>query len=283
MRSDEGPRVVQTLEARTDAKGRARLVVPGSAETVVARWREPGGEARLERELSVLQRSPELRLFRYAAAGSAEDVQAAVECRLEVRDGRLDAMIEMHLTVPRPVAVRWSSETPFAIPLLAPTVRDADLSAGLLSLAGRGLQWRVQGPVEVVRERGVLGLVGALAPERDVRLRVAYGIPFSGPTLPLGFRGAVGKTTLAVAVSGLPPTRAGLRSPASTTVIHAEQGGRRVTALRTLASLAYGEQLPVLVEDLPAPARWPRRALLGVCFGVVLLVVAGALELRHRG
>lgn len=283
LRSDEPPRVVQTVEVRTDERGRARAVVPAVAEQVVARWREPGGEARLEREVATLQRRPELRLFRYAAEGSAVDVQAAVECRLEVRDGRLDAMIEMHLTVPRPVAVRWAADAPFAIPMLAPLVRDADLSAGLLSVAGRGLQWRVQGPVEVVRERGMLGLVGALAPERDVRLRVAYGIPFDGPELALGFRGAVGETTLAAAVSGLPPTRVALRSPASTTVIRAEQGGRRVTALRTLAPLRHGEQLPIIVEDLPAPAHWPRRALLGVAFGVVLLVVAGARELRHRG
>ncbi len=261
---------VEIVPIGTDRDG--ALKRPGG---VMVRYEAEGGRA-----VASLQ-AYRARLGRHARRLEDRDVVADVRVNLEVGDSGLRAWQLMTLTTRAPGVRRWTAEAPLQLPLLAPAVQGLVLDRGLFPTGLRALTIEIQGDGQLEASGGALHLVGSVAPERPLTLRIRYPIAVPGERASLGLRGVFGETALMVAALGVEPAAPRFESSWPARIGVHREGRERLAGFATLRPVRPGEVVTLAVVDLPERARRPRTLLASLVFGLGLLALGAAT--RRRG
>ncbi|MEY3013249.1 MAG: hypothetical protein RIT45_1984 [Pseudomonadota bacterium] len=265
----------EPIARRSDADGRVAMPVEMRPGGVMVRYEAEGGRA-----VASLQ-AYRARLGRHARRLEDRDVVADVRVNLEVGDSGLRAWQLMTLTTRAPGVRRWTAEAPLQLPLLAPAVQGLVLDRGLFPTGLRALTIEIQGDGQLEASGGALHLVGSVAPERPLTLRIRYPIAVPGERASLGLRGVFGETALMVAALGVEPAAPRFESSWPARIGVHREGRERLAGFATLRPVRPGEVVTLAVVDLPERARRPRTLLASLVFGLGLLALGAAT--RRRG
>lgn len=259
----------KAVTRRSDADGRVSPpseLRPGGA---LASYSADGGTA-----VATLDRAT-MRLGRYRRRLADTDLRAEARVNLEVGDSGLRVWLIITLATDVEGVRRWPANAPLLLPLLAPAVGDDVLDRGLVPDGARAVQIDVQGDAKVAAHRGALTLVGSVAPNRPIQVRLRYPVAHGAGAIMLGLRGVVGRTDLLVAALAVDPAAPRFETDWPARVGTHREGRERLAGLSLLRSIAMNEVATFAVVDLPTPPLMPRRMLASL-FGVGLLIAFGA-------
>lgn len=212
-------------------------------------------------------------------AAGPEKAKVVAQMQLQVDENNVQATVEARIAADGPEALDLD-KAPLQLPMPAPVVGDAVLDRGTLPATARTVEFTADPPLKVEHRAGGLVVRGQLATGQQATVRARMVLGFKAPQLRVGVRGVGAKTWTSLVVMSAAPARIGLQVSKPARISTFEQGNERLVGASLGQPLARDEVAVFQLDDLPATAEAPRKAL--VSLGVAVTLVACWLIARRR-